>query len=199
MSNAPGYEAVVPPAERRAFFDLRRRLNIVEGMLGLGGGTGVPAALDEVFIGPNAPLAPENYELWYDPDAGGTTFNVETVSTVLASQTITATPTLVASQSLGTAPYRRLVHVQAHMLLGVNATAAYVNIHVGVAGFTKRIFRTNQVDTTCTLIGATFLIVPAGTAAVAEVHVSTNASSVCVTAGSTDYNVMSTYAMPVAG
>jgi hypothetical protein len=62
-----GFEAKTREPERRAFFDLAKRIATLEG----GDGTGAGAA-DEVFIGNTQPPAPENYELWYDPNATGT-------------------------------------------------------------------------------------------------------------------------------
>lgn len=60
--NATGFEARVREPERRAFFDLMRRVAALEAGGGSGGGGG-----EEVFIGPSDPGTP--YELWYDTDA----------------------------------------------------------------------------------------------------------------------------------
>jgi hypothetical protein len=60
-----GYQPRNTPAERRAFFDLQRRLKELEDSGGSGGGGGT----DEVWIGPSTPTDP-NIELWYDTDAG---------------------------------------------------------------------------------------------------------------------------------
>ena len=60
-----GYQPRNTPAERRAFFDLQRRLRAVEENGGGGGGGDAP---NEVHIGPTPPTDPD-VELWYDTDA----------------------------------------------------------------------------------------------------------------------------------
>lgn len=65
MSRTPGQAGFEPRTrdpERRAFFDLMRRVAAIEAGGG-GGGSGA----EEVFIGPSDPGTP--YELWYDTDA----------------------------------------------------------------------------------------------------------------------------------
>jgi hypothetical protein len=58
-----GFEPRTRDAERRDFFDLRRKLAQIEEGGGGGGG-------DEVWIGPDDPGL-SNFELWYDTDAPG--------------------------------------------------------------------------------------------------------------------------------
>jgi hypothetical protein len=59
-----GYEAGTRAPERRAFFDLSKRIAALEE----GGGGGTGGAGDEIWVGPDDP-AKANYEMWYDTDA----------------------------------------------------------------------------------------------------------------------------------
>jgi hypothetical protein len=63
-----GYQPRNTPAERRAFFDLRREL-LDEIAAGGGGGGG---SINEVQISAGTPTDPD-VELWYDTDAASTT------------------------------------------------------------------------------------------------------------------------------
>ena len=65
-----GYQPRTTPAERRAFFDLKRQISkIVTDGDGNGNGGGTPAP-NEVAISTSQPSDPA-VELWYDPDATG--------------------------------------------------------------------------------------------------------------------------------
>jgi hypothetical protein len=119
-----GFEPRTRDAERRDFFDLRRKLAKVEEGGGGGGGAG-----DEVWIGPDDPGLP-NFELWYDTDAPGPAGLPVVRRSVLASNTniISQASTILCSLTIQNYPVGSLI-VVTYTLRYAMTTAASFDVH----------------------------------------------------------------------
>jgi len=182
-----GFEAKTREPERRAFFDLARRIAALDG-----GGTPGQGSADEVFIGNTQPPAPENYELWYDPNATGTDVGkLQFTSDPLAyPATVSSTSAQICSLDLGVQTYRRIAFVYIQTLVTLDASTAYGNLGVGLSGMTTRRIRMRQSAGPCSFVGMCFGNIAPGAACIAIGEFSVNNSTaVPITmAGSTDFN-----------
>ena len=125
MPIAKGQTGFQPPArdaERRAFFDLLRRIKALED--GGGGGGPGPGGEDEVFIGPGDPGS--SFELWVDTDAipgGGGGMALSYVhnqgtpaETWVIDHNLNMYPNVVVEDSGGTTVEGEIVYNSAHQV-----------------------------------------------------------------------------------
>jgi hypothetical protein len=184
-----GFEAKTREPERRALFDIVRRLTALDG----GGSTPNQGLADEVFIGNTQPPAPENYELWYDPDATGTsvgTLQFDSDPLVYPGSPITTTAVQICSLDLGVQTYRRIAFVYIQTLVTIDVAASYGTLGVGLSGNTTRRIRMRQSAGPCSFVGMCFGNIAPGAACVGFGEFNTQASggALVTMAGSTDFN-----------